>query len=69
DLRFAVRRYITAFQPDIFIQVETDFWPNWLALLQKQGIATMLVNGRISEKSFAAYQRFAFFFSPHVLFV
>ncbi|RWX47269.1 3-Deoxy-D-manno-octulosonic-acid transferase (kdotransferase) [Candidatus Electrothrix aarhusensis] len=64
DLRFAVRRYITAFQPDIFIQVETDFWPNWLALLQKQGIPTMLVNGRISEKSFAAYQRFAFFFRP-----
>jgi len=64
DLRFAVRRYITAFQPDIFIQVETDFWPNWLSLLQKQGVPTMLVNGRISEKSFAAYQRFAFFFRP-----
>ncbi|MCW5201769.1 MAG: 3-deoxy-D-manno-octulosonic acid transferase [Candidatus Electrothrix communis] len=64
DLRFAVRRYITAFQPDIFIQVETDFWPNWLSLLQKQGVPTMLVNGRISEKSFAAYRRFAFFFQP-----
>ncbi|MGB5686866.1 MAG: 3-deoxy-D-manno-octulosonic acid transferase [Candidatus Electrothrix sp.] len=64
DLRFAVRRYITAFQPDIFIQVETDFWPNWLSLLQKQGVPTMLVNGRISEKSFVAYRRFAFFFQP-----
>jgi 3-deoxy-D-manno-octulosonic-acid transferase len=64
DLRFAVRRYIAAFQPDIFIQVETDFWPNWLSLLQKQGVPTMLVNGRISEKSFVAYQRFAFFFRP-----
>ena len=64
DLRFAVRRYIAAFQPDIFIMVETDFWPNWLSLLQKQGVPTMLVNGRISERSFAAYQRFAFFFRP-----
>jgi 3-deoxy-D-manno-octulosonic-acid transferase len=64
DLRLAVRRYITAFQPDLFILVETDFWPNWLSLLQKQGIPTMLVNGRVSEKSFAAYQRFAFFFRP-----
>jgi 3-deoxy-D-manno-octulosonic-acid transferase len=62
DFRFAVRRYIAAFRPDIFIQVETDFWPNRLALLQKQGIPTMLVNGRISEKSFAVYRRFAFFF-------
>ncbi|WP_339138284.1 MAG: 3-deoxy-D-manno-octulosonic acid transferase [Candidatus Electrothrix sp. GW3-4] len=64
DLRFAVQRYITAFRPDIFLQVETDFWPNWLALLQKHGIPTMLVNGRISERSFLAYQRFAFFFRP-----
>ncbi|CAK8713473.1 3-deoxy-D-manno-octulosonic acid transferase [Candidatus Electrothrix laxa] len=64
DLRFAVRRYILAFQPDIFIQVETDFWPNWLSLLQKLGVPTMLVNGRISKKSFTAYQRFAFFFRP-----
>ncbi len=64
DLRLAVRRYITAFQPDFFILVETDFWPNWLSLLQKQGVPTMLVNGRISEKSFVAYQRFAFFFQP-----
>ena len=64
DLRFAVRRYITALQPDLFILVETDFWPNWLVLLQKQGVPTMLVNGRISEKSFAAYRRFAFFFQP-----
>ncbi|MCI5167164.1 MAG: 3-deoxy-D-manno-octulosonic acid transferase [Candidatus Electrothrix sp. GM3_4] len=64
DLRFAVRRYIAAFRPDIFILVETDFWPNWLTLLQKKGIPTMLVNGRISKKSFTAYQRFAFFFKP-----
>ncbi|MDU9048084.1 MAG: 3-deoxy-D-manno-octulosonic acid transferase [Candidatus Electrothrix sp. Rat3] len=64
DLGFVVRRYIAAFQPDIFIQVETDFWPNWLSLLQKQGVPTMLVNGRISEKSFVAYQRFSFFLQP-----
>ncbi len=62
DLRFAVQRYIAAFQPDIFIQVETDFWPNWLSLLKKNKVSTMLVNGRISKRSFAAYQRFAFFF-------
>ncbi len=64
DLRFAVQRYIGAFQPDVFIQVETDFWPNWLSLLRKKRIPTLLVNGRISEKSFAAYQRFPFFFRP-----
>ncbi|MCI5133413.1 MAG: hypothetical protein D3904_18340 [Candidatus Electrothrix sp. EH2] len=66
DLRFSVRRYIRLICPDLFIQVETDFWPNRLFLLRRHGIPTMLVNGRISEKSFTAYRRFAFF-SPHVL--
>ncbi|MCW5211855.1 3-deoxy-D-manno-octulosonic acid transferase [Desulfobulbus sp. TB] len=64
DFRFAIQRYITDLQPDIFIQVETDFWPNWLSLLRKNNVPTMLVNGRISEKSFVAYQRFALFFRP-----
>ena len=64
DLSFAIQRYIKAFQPDLFLLVETDFWPNWLALLHKQGIPAMLVNGRISEKSFLLYRRFAFLFRP-----
>jgi len=64
DLWFAVRRYITAIRPDLFILVETDFWPNWLWQLKVQKIPAMLVNGRISEKSFAAYKRFLFFFRP-----
>lgn len=64
DLRFSIQRYIRLIHPDLFIQVETDFWPNRLFLFQKKNIPTMLVNGRISEKSFAVYQRFAFLFRP-----
>lgn len=64
DLWFAVQRYLTAIRPDIFILVETDFWPTWLRLLQKNNIPAMLVNGRISEKSFAMFTRFSFFFKP-----
>ena len=62
DLRFAVRRYLAAIKPDCFILVETDFWPNWLHLLHQAKIPSLLVNGRISAKSFATYTRFAFFF-------
>ena len=64
DLWFAVQRYITAIRPDLFILVETDFWPGWLWQLKVKKISAMLVNGRISEKSFAAYNRFLFFFNP-----
>lgn len=64
DLWFAVQQYITAIKPHLFILVETDFWPGWLRQLKVKKIPAMLVNGRISEKSFAAYNRFLFFFSP-----
>ncbi|XOF34229.1 MAG: 3-deoxy-D-manno-octulosonic acid transferase [Candidatus Electrothrix sp. YB6] len=64
DLRFAVRRYLAAIRPNLFILVETDFWPNWLDLLNRRNIPAMLVNGRISEKSFIRYTRFSFFFRP-----
>ncbi len=64
DVPCAVRRYLDAIRPDLFILVETDFWPNWLHQLRRRQIPAMLVNGRISEKSFAAYRRFAFFFRP-----
>lgn len=64
DLRFAVRQYIKTIRPNLFILVETDFWPNWLHLLNRRNIPVMLVNGRVSERSFASYKRFSFFFKP-----
>lgn len=64
DFPCAVRRCLDAIRPDLFILVETDFWPNWLRQLRRRQIPAMLVNGRISEKSFASYRRFAFFFRP-----
>ncbi|HIQ38375.1 MAG TPA: hypothetical protein EYH36_10360, partial [Desulfocapsa sulfexigens] len=51
-------------KPDLFILVETDFWPGILTTLKKQSIPSLLVNGRISEKSMRSYKRFPFFFRP-----
>lgn len=64
DLQPVVSSFIRIIEPDLFILVETDFWPNLLATLQRKKIPTILVNGRISERSFSSYQRFALFFRP-----
>ncbi len=64
DLLFAVNRYIRAIRPDLFILVESNFWPNWLNQLRKHNIPAMLVNGRMSDRSFRLYRRFRFFFKP-----
>lgn len=64
DLHWTVSHFLRTIRPDLFILVETDFWPNWLHQLSLKNIPTILVNGRISGASLARYQRFAFFFTP-----
>lgn len=64
DMLPVVTHFIKHIQPSLFILIETDFWPNLLATLSRHKIPTLLVNGRISQKSFHAYHRFYWFFVP-----
>ncbi len=64
DLYGTVRRFHQRLRPDLFLLVETDFWPNWLAVLARRQVPQVLVNGRISARSWQQYQRYAFFFRP-----
>lgn len=62
---FAVTtRFIKVLRPDLFVLVETDFWPNLLHRLKQQNVPCLLVNGRITSRSMALYQRFRFLFAP-----
>jgi 3-deoxy-D-manno-octulosonic-acid transferase len=56
DLRPVISRYLRKLQPDLFILVETDFWPNMLTMLNGAGVPSILVNGRISARSFSRYR-------------
>jgi 3-deoxy-D-manno-octulosonic-acid transferase len=62
DLGPVVPFFIRAIKPDLFILVETDFWPHWLSCLARKKIPLVLVNGRISKKSWRRYQRCPFLF-------
>lgn len=64
DILPVVRHFIKQIAPDLFILVETDFWPNLLSELSAASVPTVLVNGRISARSMRSYQRFALFFRP-----
>ncbi len=64
DLLPVVNRFIRLIQPNMFILVETDFWPNWLYKLRRNNTPIVLVNGRISQSSFARYRRSIFFIKP-----
>ncbi len=61
DFWWCIRRIVNYINPSIFILVETDIWPGLLNHLRRRGIKTILVNGRISPRTFRRYSRFAFF--------
>jgi 3-deoxy-D-manno-octulosonic-acid transferase len=46
-------------RPDVFVMVDTEIWPNFLALARRRGIKTVLVNGRISDKTLDGGRRWA----------
>lgn len=64
DFLPVVNHFIRAISPDLYILVETDFWPNLLNALKCRGIPALLVNGRISATSMRRYQRGRTFFLP-----
>ena len=59
DLPYAVRRFLRAFRPVLGISVETEAWPNLVAIASERRIPMALVNGRLSERSFRLSRRYA----------
>lgn len=56
DFPWAVSRFIERLQPCLYLFVETELWPNLLWHLRRRGVPTVLVNGRLSSRSFARQQ-------------
>src|SRR6476620_866850 len=56
DLGFIVNRTLRLVKPRLFIMMETELWPNLLRACDRDGVRTMLVNGRISSRSYPRYR-------------
>jgi 3-deoxy-D-manno-octulosonic-acid transferase len=52
-----VDRFLDHWRPDLAIFVESDLWPNLLVTSAQRGIPLILVNGRLSERSFNRWRR------------
>lgn len=64
DTRAAMRRFIDKFAPRLLIILETELWPNLLAQAKQHGSQVMVVNARLSAKSWQSYQRFSWLLGP-----
>ncbi|NQW02222.1 MAG: 3-deoxy-D-manno-octulosonic acid transferase [Rhodospirillales bacterium] len=58
DRMVYVRRFFDHWQPDLVLWAESDFWPNLVAEPARRGIPLVLINGRISPKSFRGWCRY-----------
>jgi 3-deoxy-D-manno-octulosonic-acid transferase len=64
DLPWAVRAYLNALQPRLFILAETEFWPNLLSGCYRRNIPVAVVNARISDRSWPRYRRLRWLWRP-----
>ena len=62
DWRFTARRTLNVVKPRLFVMMETEIWPNVLRECRARGVKTILVNGRISYRSFPRYRLIRPFF-------
>ena len=53
-----VNRFLDHWRPDAALWLESELWPNMLGQLRIRSIPAILVNGRISDRSFAHWQKF-----------
>jgi len=57
DVPAWVGRFLDHWRPDVAGFVESELWPNLLAACRRRAIPTALINARLSERSFARWQR------------
>ena len=63
DISFIVDRVARTLRPEIFLCLEAELWPNLISSLYKFNTKIVLVNGRISDRSYPAYRKVKFLIS------
>jgi 3-deoxy-D-manno-octulosonic-acid transferase len=61
DVGWCVRRVFRRLRPSLLVLVESEFWPRLLREAERRNCPVLLVNGRISERSYKRLRRCRFF--------
>jgi 3-deoxy-D-manno-octulosonic-acid transferase len=60
DLKPAVRNFLEHWQPDLAIIAESELWPMTILELGARRVPQILVNGRLSDRSFKSWKKRAY---------
>ena len=64
DAPAAVRRALNQVRPDVFVTLETELWPLFLAECRARGVRTLLLNGRVSDRLQRDGKKLGWLFGP-----
>ncbi len=56
DVPHYIARFLDHWRPDLAIFAESDLWPNLIMSCGERGLPLILVNGRLSERSYARWR-------------
>lgn len=57
DLPTPAQRFLKHWRPELVLWMESEFWPGLLGALKKRGVPVLLLNARISDRSFPRWRR------------
>jgi len=57
DFSLTIKRAFRNIRPDICLLMELEIWPNFVQIAKQSNIPVIVVNGRMSDKSFPRYQK------------
>ncbi len=61
DFTWAVKNALNRVRPSIVVLVELEIWPNFIREVDSRSIPLVLINGRMSPRSFRGYRRIRWF--------
>lgn len=57
DFSWSVKKFLRRMKPSLIVLVELEVWPNMLRVARKNDIPVIVVNGRLSDRSFKRYKK------------
>ncbi len=57
DFSWVIHRAFGKIRPSICLLMELEIWPNFIGLAKRLGVPVVVINGRISDKSFPKYKK------------
>ncbi len=58
DNQFLVKKFLSYWKPNLIIFIDSEVWPNYLLEISKRRIPLILLNGRITMKTFKRWKLF-----------